>query len=519
MRGENEPAIGGRSDTDGGSVEDARIEPLQPTQPDESDASRPTSGAPAPGWTKRLSARGKLARALVVALAMLVTLAVLLLRSAAPLPPQIAKLLTPAPTRTPTPGQFTTGAFEPVPPPDIPGANMARLMPSPRDPATAYVCPNQSAQDPTSGESPLWVTHTAGQTWSRVALPADRGTGCDVEPAWDGSHRVVISASTDAPNQAVLACASNRFYLSDDDGATWRAIALTSLAPPVSQNSDCFMSVTARHLFLDIVVNRNENQLQSMLERSDDDGQTWQRADQGLETLQPSQFQQTPWFALPLDGTGEALVMLVTNSTSGNVKQADFWVTHDAGAHWQRVPSEALPGPAFPIGSALLVMTEPALADASQACRCVILVNTFNRFNQRAYSTRDLTHWTPSPPLPVKGANAQVSGIYATLGMTGDGRLVVIGPDPDADLSALIGGIGPFTNTPPALWLWDTHTGRWEVARTQLPCTSALDCYRLSLSLIGVSIGAGAPGQPPGTWFWIRVEGPGRDFRLFIPAV
>jgi hypothetical protein len=510
MRGENEPAAGNLSDADGGSVEDASVEPILPPV---RSASRPRASAPVPGWTKRLSVRGKLARALIIALAVLVALAVPLLRGAAPLPPQLTQLLTP------TPGQFTTAAFESVPLPVVPGAELSALRSSPRDPATAYVCtyPQHASF---GGASPLWVTHTAGQTWSRAPLPAGSGTGCDVDPAWDGSNRVALSTYADAPDQTAQACAYYRFYLSDDDGASWRAIALPSLAPTVSQDGDCVMTVTARHLFLDIVVNRNENQLQSIVERSDDDGQTWQRADQGLETLQPSQFQQAPWFALPLDGTGEALVMLVTNSNSENVKQADFWVTHDAGAHWQRVSSEPLPGPAFPIGSTLLVMTEPALADASQACQCVILVNTFNVFNQRPYSTRDLTHWTALPPLPVKGASAERSGVYATLGMTGDGRLLVIGPDPDAGVPSLSDVNGPFTKAPPALWAWDTQTGRWAVARTRLPCVNPANCYSLGYDLIGVSIDAGAPGQPPGTWFWISAGGAwsGYYWRVFIPA-
>jgi hypothetical protein len=60
-------------------------------------------------------------------------------------------------------------------------------------------------------------------------------------------------------------------------------------------------------------------------------------------------------------------------------------------------------------------------------------------------------HWTPLPPLPVAGASAGFSGVYATLGIIGDGRLLALGPDPGADLSSLIGGIGPFTKTLQAL--------------------------------------------------------------------
>jgi hypothetical protein len=173
-----------------------------------------------------------------------------------------------------------------------------------------------------------------------------------------------------------------------------------------------------------------------------------------------------------------------------------------------------------------LPLTEPALADASRACHCVFVVNPYNVYNQRPYATRDLVHWTPLPPLPVKGASAQVSGVYAAVGMTGDGRLLALGPDPDADLSALIKGIGSSTKAPPALWIWDTHTGRWSVARTQLPCLRPQDCFQLPFLLAGVSVSAGANGQPPGTWFWLNGQAASGDngppiqtyYRLFIPA-
>src|SRR5262245_5670243 len=101
MRGENEPASGGRSDTDSGSFEDARIEPLQPLQPHVQGASHPIGSASVPDWAKRLSVRGKLERALVVTLTVLVAVLVVLSQATVTLPPQIARLLTPAPTRIP----------------------------------------------------------------------------------------------------------------------------------------------------------------------------------------------------------------------------------------------------------------------------------------------------------------------------------------------------------------------------------------------------------------------------------
>jgi hypothetical protein len=464
----------------------------------------------------------------LTALGTIAAILVITILAGAPfLAPQVSLLLTAAPTRTPTPGQFTTGAFELVPLATLPNSR-PWLMPSPRDGATAYTCASPPQPAPTGAESPLWVTHNAGQTWSRVALPAGSNTGCDVEPAFDGSHRVAISIFTDAPKQNAQACADTRFYLSDDDGATWRSIALTSLAPlppSISQGGDCFMVVSARHLFLDIVVNLTGGQSQSIFERSDDDGGTWQRADHGLEALHVAPLQQAPWFALPLDATGETLVTTDGPPVDGSA-HTDLWITRDVGAHWQRITADKAPDPSFDLG---LPMTEPASADAARACHCVVLVNGFNALNQRSYaplnkrlySSRDLVHWTALPPLPVKGTSAQFSGVYRVLGLTGDGRLLAVGPDPDADLSAQSYTNGPFTQSPPALWLWDTHTGRWNVARTQLPCVDPQNCYDHPYDNFGVSVSAGAPGQPPGTWFWIAISGgpgSGQYFRVFIPA-
>jgi hypothetical protein len=462
---------------------------------------------------------------LVVTLTVLIAVIVVLSQATFTLPPPIARLLTPAPTRTPTPGQFSTGAFEPVPLPDVPDANTTWLTPSPRDRATAYTCatPPQPGppSDAVSGPISLWVTHTAGQTWSRAPLPAVRGTWCEVDSAQDGSARMTVSVTGSALDQNAPSCAHSQFFLSEDDGASWRAIVHPALALAGYTAADCSFGATARHLFMtswffSTAVGQNgSSQSASVLERSDDGGRTWLRADDGLPDGSGG------GFVRPLDATGETFVTRALINSGEIVTKADFWVSHDAGAHWRRVPSEPLPGPPFVVQSDMALMTEPALADASRACHCDFLVYPYNVFNHRSYSSRDLAHWTAVPPLPVKGASAQFSGVYATVGMTGDGRLLTLGPDPDADLSALIGGIGPFTNAPPALWLWDTHTGRWEVARTRLPCSSSVDCYRLSFSLIGVSVDAGATGQPQGTWFWISTGGgpwAGPYFRLFIPA-
>lgn len=286
MREGKEPATTRAGEPDDDSFGDVRVEPIAPGERTQRGANQTV---PAPDWTKRLSTRGKLARALIAALAVTVAVVVVLPRTNFTLLPQITRLLTPAPTQTPTQGRLTTGAFEQVLLPNIPAATTSAVIPSPHDPSTAYTCafPVQAASggDPTSGEISLWITHDAGQTWSRAPLQDAVGTYCDVETAMDGSHRVTLSVSNLALDQNGRACAHGHFYLSEDDGATWRTIEHTSVAPAVSQYGDCILQVTAKHLFLATYFSNNGDYGHAILEHSNDGGQTWQRADQGLEDV------------------------------------------------------------------------------------------------------------------------------------------------------------------------------------------------------------------------------------------
>ena len=160
------------------SFDGMRIEEIAPrpsTAPDQSERSSAEGLVAAPDWTQRLSTRGKLARVLIVALAVLVALFALLPRSTFTLPPGIARLLTPAPTQTPLPGAFTSGSWEPVPGPPIPVGSYYALTASPTDPATAYACMVLASADATgvmiSPSVALWLTHDAGQTWREATLP------------------------------------------------------------------------------------------------------------------------------------------------------------------------------------------------------------------------------------------------------------------------------------------------------------------------------------------------------------
>jgi hypothetical protein len=512
------------------SFDGVRIEALapgpsrEPDQPDQGTRSNPDGSATAPGWTKRLSTRGKLARALIVALAVLVALLVLLPRSTFTLPPAIARLLTPAPTQTPLPGAFTSGPWEPVAGPPVPAGTYYELTASPVDPLTAYTCTLAVSADPTSPSSAhqvtVWSTHDAGVSWGQVSLPTISGTSCAVSPARDRSHRVTLSVIDDVLDQNAQACAHSQFFLSENDGATWRRIQHTSLAPPVSQYGFCTLWAVGRRLYLDTYVSNNDDQGRSFLERSDDAGLTWARADHGLEGV------GTAWYAQPFESSGDTLGAFVDHYSNGALVNADLWVTRDAGVHWQHM------GPVTTNASHTstpvnVLVTEAGLGGAPKACRCVFALSyphyAGHIIGQYVYTSHDSTSWTSLPPIPVKGTNALRSGIYDTLGITAEGKLLVLGAEPSEGVAAVPDQTGDFNGLPPRLWAWDTHTGRWELAETRVPCPDLQSCQFYPT---GAAMVAGADGKTRGTTFWLtRVEGAGQSqpatftfFRLFMPV-
>jgi photosystem II stability/assembly factor-like uncharacterized protein len=375
-----------------------------------------------------------------------------------------------------------------------------------------------SGGDPTSGEISLWITHTAGQTWSRAPLRNTIGTSCDVEVAMDGSHRVALSVSNLALDQNGQACAHGHFYLSEDDGATWRSIEHTSVAPAISQYGECYLRATAKYLFLDTWTSNNSDEGHSILERSDDGGQTWQRADHGLEGV------GVQWFAQPLDSSGDSLATLISRFDNPGQVQSDLWITRDAGATWRHVGPAA---PATPqVNDGIASLWTEASSGGPQLCHCIYGASYpyggSPIAGQHIYRTTDFVHWTPLPPIPVKGTSVQRSGVYQMLGMTADGRLLALGANPEEGVPAQPDHNGRVSGAPPALWAWNSHSGRWEVASTHVPCADLQSCYMYST---GAAVAIGTSGKVTGTSFWIGVQiNTGQNeptqayYRLLIPA-
>jgi hypothetical protein len=515
--GKNTQSAGDDTDDVEKPLTDARVEAIASGSSSEAappDHASADEGGGVPSVTKRLSQRGKVARALIVALALLVALLALLPHPTFTLPPALARLLTPAPTPTPLPSAFTTGSWDEVPGPPIPAGNYYELTPSLHDPATAYACTMlASAAAPAgarSSDAALWLTRDAGQTWRQALLPPSTGASCVVAPALDGSPRMTMSVHDSARDERARPCMHSQYLLSEDAGTTWRRIQPAASGPTVSAGGRCALWSTARRLFLHTYVYSASDPGQTFLQRSDDGGLSWARADQGLAE------HDAIWYAQPLDAGGDTL---------GALLGADLWISQDAGASWRRagmVAPDTL-GTETVVGG---LVTEASVGGGPRACRCVYAVGYSSQLGTiagwRVSVSHDYTHWSPLPPIPVTGANAFSSGIYDTLGTTADGKLLVLGAEPSVRTVATPDQSGRLSGPPPRLWAWDTHTGRWRLTETRVPCPDLQSCH---LYATGAAVVRGPDGTIRGTTFWLT-KGAGESqmsaqtyYRLVIPTV
>jgi hypothetical protein len=249
------------------------------------------------------------------------------------------------------------------------------------------------------------------------------------------------------------------------------------------------------------------------LERSDDNGLSWRRADGGLAGLNAF------WYPQLLDANGDTLGALVG-------VRPDLWITRDAGASWQRI------GPIIrDIGGIQIAISdlvnEASFGRAPRTCHCAFAVSSPGFLGASAgrqiFISHDYTHWSPLPPIPVAGTSATRSGVLQVLGPTADGRLLALGAEPDVGLPVTSDRIGIVSGPPPRLWAWNTHSGRWELAGTPVPCE---DLQRCNVFPNGASAVVQADGALLGTMVWLTVvkdagesqPATGATFRLFVPA-
>jgi hypothetical protein len=259
-------------------------------------------------------------------------------------------------------------------------------------------------------------------------------------------------------------CSLEAFLLSVDGGMTWRQLPpYAPLAPPVVNYEWCHLTVTARHLFLAYGFALNGGPEVSQLERSDDDGASWVRADNGLHA-------GTNYLS-PVLGSGNQLAMIVVHtSLDSSATTNELWTSTDAGQTWQRIGSPP-PGGAFLLTAGAAV--QGTWSAPSHPFYTLAGAQTpSDLYLEVVYATGNGVIWNRLPALPVAGLGNVRQGVLQALATLPDGRLAVWGPNPQ-------GGMPIVPREPMTafwLWLWAPATQRWQVLPTPLDATAYEGC-------------------------------------------
>jgi hypothetical protein len=271
-------------------------------------------------------------------------------------------------------------------------------------------------------------------------------------------------------DQGTPPCANEKFYLSSNSGMTWRArTPYTPIAPKSADSGWCELQVTASHLFL-VYTYALGPQPQapqvSLLERSDDDGIIWTRADHGLGT--------DALFFMPDIGPGDTLALTVVHPrTPAGPYRAELWTSPDAGQTWRLGSTlPEYPGPIMLAARARSSIAWPAQRQPFYALEEEQIPSDLYR--ERVLQSGDGQHWSLLPVLPVSGTSSERRGILQVLAVLPDGRLAVWGADPRVGLTAQ-GAIHELATTF-WLWLWDPAARQWQTLPLPLNVTASEGC-------------------------------------------
>jgi hypothetical protein len=268
--------------------------------------------------------------------------------------------------------------------------------------------------------------------------------------------------------QGTQPCTRSVFYISGDSGVTWRSLPPhTSLAPAHANAVWCELHVTAHHVFLAYsYTTASQAQQVSLLERSDDDGTTWLRADRGLG--------DGALFFMPNVGPGDTLAMTVLHLPAlAGPTATELWTSPDAGQTWRL-------GSTLPEHPGTLLLAAPPQSGAAwptpkrpfYALQAEQIPSDLYR--ERVLQSGDGQHWSLLPPLPVSGVSDGRRGILQALAVLPDGRLAIWGADPQAGLP------GPTAIQEPMsafwLWLWDPAAKQWQTVPLPLNVTASEGC-------------------------------------------
>lgn len=411
---------------------------------------------------------------------------------------------------------LAAGSWLRIPLPAKDGRAVYAVMASPSDPNTLYACVGPltgSADPPPIG--PIWVfrTRDRGADWVALALPALTGTSCSVSVAAGANgtlERVALMVETWTPqSNQIRACADTTLYLSDDEGDTWGQVPHTSIGPAPNQFGYCSFWPTAHHLFFEYsagVTPPNPSSpyrwiQRTILERSDDDGRTWQRADNGL----PPEALISQQLFDPAASSREDTMTAAIYPTYPGAAGMGIWRTDDAGRIWHQLSTVRFPGVNH--GTARGDESDPAylvFGDQVPAAAFLILVLQLGPTYQPAGTL---------PPLPVPNAAPGRAGLLQVLGALPDGRLVALGVSPDRGLWPLPPPDIPRLNendylSTTWLWLWDPGAARWMVVLAPLaaePGPFQYGCGHCWESQITRGLGTDAQGrQVRGTYVWLH---------------
>ena len=335
---------------------------------------------------------------------------------------------------------------------------------SPADPGVILACAGRPLA--------LWRSTDAGAAWTRYAPTLGAAIQCNISFAPDDARLVTLQAAQPASDSQ--ACARDSFFLSDDGGATWRELPPhTSIAPATSAIGSCDLIVTRHHLFLHYFYEMTPQSPQrSLLERSDDSGQTWTRADRGLGDdalyfMPQVGLDETPTLAL-------TVIRMPADYRPGAALDTELWTSADAGQTWRQVS-------VLPVGAGTFLWSSwprsavrawPSPAHPFYALEAEQIPSALYR--ERALMSMEGQRWTLLPPLPVPGATAERPGILQALAALPDGRLAIWGPDPQGSVP----GAAVIPREIPAfwLWLWSPATQRWQVYPSPLPTSASEGC-------------------------------------------
>lgn len=376
---------------------------------------------------------------------------------------------------------------------------------SPADPATMLACSSASV---VPAPLTLWRTTDTGAHWTRYLPLAGVGTACNIAFAQDDPRRVTVQVAESTSGRQP--CADDTFYLSGDGGQSWKRLPPhTSIAPAQVGFGWCDLHVTRDHLFLAYSFGASTAQSQvSLLERSDDDGVSWVRADNGLGA--------GALFFMPQIGPGERLALTVVHlpDQPGVAEPpTELWTSADAGATWSR--AGALPE--HP--GTFLLSSLPAAGSTWPTAEHPFYTLEEEQipsdlYRERVLASGDGHHWSLLPPLPVAGTSEERRGILQVLGVLSDGRLAAWGADPQTGVP-----IGEGLGKPMEafwLWLWDPAAGKWSVVATPLNVSANEGCglcWQAAISsaadggtyLYAANFDVAAPGESPAGLFRLRL--------------